>query len=57
MLQMKWNINEEGRLSANWVKKDDVPDYSQDDQELLEELRLFYKLSSALDAVFVEQRR
>lgn len=53
MLHMKWNFNDQGRLSANWVKSDKLPEQQKSDKELLEELRLVHNLYSALDAVFM----
>lgn len=53
MLQMKWNLNDQGRLCATWVKTAQLPEQQQNDQKLLEELRLVKNLYNALDAVFM----
>ncbi len=53
MLLMKWQLNDQGRLSATWAKSDQLPEVKKSDKELLDELQLVYNLYSALDAVFM----
>ncbi|MBE9049979.1 hypothetical protein IQ243_06065 [Nostocales cyanobacterium LEGE 11386] len=53
MLYMKWNLNDQGCLSANWVQSDKLLEQHEDDTKLLKELQLICNLYAALDAVFL----